>query len=74
MLCNSLCVVYLFHFILGIYIKPTETGVKADFRGIGIRIEDDILITQGNPIILTESCIKNIREIENVVGTRELPE
>ena len=41
------------------------------FRGIGIRIEDDILISDAGPINLTESVPKTISEIEAIVGTAE---
>ena len=35
-------------------------------RNIGIRIEDDILITKSGPKNLTESIPKEINEIENI--------
>ncbi|XP_077302776.1 xaa-Pro aminopeptidase 3 [Arctopsyche grandis] len=57
----------------GIYIRPNDQSVREEFRGIGIRIEDDILITQRDPIVLTEKCLKNRNEIEDIVGSRDLP-
>ena len=30
----------------GIYISPSDTSVPKKWRGIGIRIEDDILVTK----------------------------
>jgi Xaa-Pro aminopeptidase len=33
----------------GIYIPPNDTSVRKCFRGVGIRIEDDIAITRTNP-------------------------
>jgi Xaa-Pro aminopeptidase len=39
------------------------------YKGTGIRIEDDILITQKGPVVLTSECPKEIDELENIVGT-----
>ena len=39
------------------------------YKGIGIRIEDDILITQKGPVVLTSECPKEIDELENFVGS-----
>lgn len=47
----------------GIYI-PTDSDIPAKFRGIGIRIEDDILITKSGNQILTNGTPKTIDEIE----------
>lgn len=38
----------------GIYFKATDLLVPEEYRGIGVRIEDDILITDGDPIVLSE--------------------
>jgi Xaa-Pro aminopeptidase len=48
----------------GIYIQPSETGVKECWRGVGIRIEDNIAITQDAPRILTEGLARTVDEIE----------
>lgn len=48
----------------GIYIAPDNTNVPEQFRGIGIRIEDDVLITEGDPEVLTASVPKTIEAIE----------
>ncbi len=47
----------------GIYI-PSDPDIPAKFRGIGIRIEDDILITKNGNQILTAGTPKTINEIE----------
>lgn len=39
------------------------------YQGIGIRIEDDILITSKGPVVLTQDCPKEIDELESIVGT-----
>jgi Xaa-Pro aminopeptidase len=48
----------------GIYINANDTTVPAEYRGIGIRIEDDVLITQGGHEVLTAGIPKEIFEIE----------
>ncbi len=53
----------------GLYIAADDTEVPERFRGIGVRIEDDILITAGAPEVLTADCIKEIDDIERIVGT-----
>jgi Xaa-Pro aminopeptidase len=41
--------------------------VPSELRGIGIRIEDDVLITAKGPQVLTAAVPKTIREIEALV-------
>jgi Xaa-Pro aminopeptidase len=48
----------------GIYIPPDCTDVPAAYRGIGVRIEDDVLVTDGAPEILTASIPKSIADLE----------
>ena len=48
-------------------------GVVPDCRlliGIGIRIEDDVLITADGPCNLTERCPKSVRDVEAAIGCR----
>lgn len=47
----------------GLYIPPRE-GLPEAWWNIGIRIEDDILITQDAPEVLTEACPKEVSAIE----------
>ncbi len=51
----------------GIYIPKNCTKVDAKWRGIGIRIEDDVLVTQQGHEVLTQSLVKEIDEIENLM-------
>lgn len=37
----------------GLYFQPNDLSVPAEWRGIGIRIEDDILVTNGAPVNLS---------------------
>lgn len=50
----------------GLYFDPNDESIPKEFRGIGIRIEDDILINGKTPINLTESIPKEISEIESL--------
>ncbi|XP_059056542.1 xaa-Pro aminopeptidase 3-like [Achroia grisella] len=52
----------------GIYIREDEEMVPPEFRGVGIRVEDDVLITEGDPLVLTEACVKEVHDIEAIVG------
>ncbi|XP_064609057.1 xaa-Pro aminopeptidase 3-like isoform X2 [Liolophura sinensis] len=51
----------------GIYIPASTTTVPAEFRGIGIRIEDDVLITDSGQTVLTEKCPKHPDDVEAMV-------
>ncbi|MGB0129131.1 MAG: aminopeptidase P N-terminal domain-containing protein [Rhodocyclaceae bacterium] len=48
----------------GLYIRPTE-GVPASLWNIGIRIEDDVLVTADGCDVLTAAARKQIEEIED---------
>ena len=48
----------------GIYIAPDTKGVAPKWRGIGIRIEDDVVVTKGEPEVITAGVPKDPDEIE----------
>lgn len=48
----------------GLYIAPDDQTVEEKWRGIGIRIEDDIAVTTNGPLNLTAKVVKTIEEIE----------
>lgn len=52
----------------GLYIPEDDTSAPEKFRGIGIRIEDDIRITQSGCEILTSAAPKEISDLEAIVG------
>lgn len=52
----------------GLYVPIDMPGVPDDLRGIGIRIEDDILVTNSGNENLTEACPKEIAELEALIG------
>jgi len=55
----------------GLYFGSWREDVEIPDRyaGIGIRIEDDVLVTADGPVVLTSSCPKTIEEIETLVGS-----
>ncbi len=51
----------------GIYISPDDESVAKKWRGIGIRIEDDVLITKEGNDVLSKDVPKEIVDIENLM-------
>lgn len=50
----------------GLYI-PADADVPAEYKGIGIRIEDNLLITEYGNKNLTSGCPKEIADIEAIM-------
>ncbi|MEX0899589.1 MAG: Xaa-Pro aminopeptidase [Gammaproteobacteria bacterium] len=48
----------------GLYIAPGTKGVPKKWWGIGVRIEDDVLVTRGEPDVLSADVPKTPDEIE----------
>jgi Xaa-Pro aminopeptidase len=48
----------------GIYVSPDAKGVDKRWRGIGIRIEDDVQVTRDGPDVLTAGLPTTVAEIE----------
>ena len=53
----------------GLYIAPDDETVDPKWRGIGIRIEDDIVVTQDGPRNLTAKVVKTIEDIEALMAS-----
>jgi Xaa-Pro aminopeptidase len=53
----------------GLYIRPADNVPKA-FWNIGIRIEDDVLVTAEGRDILTADCPKRVKDVEATVLDR----
>ncbi len=51
----------------GIYIREDDITVPERYRGIGIRIEDDVVITETKCDVLSKDCPKKIEDIENIL-------
>ena len=52
----------------GIYIAPDTENIPDKYLGIGIRIEDDVLITEDGRRVLTTAAPKQIEEIEQLMA------
>lgn len=52
----------------GIYIAANDTQVDAKWRGIGVRIEDDIVVTKQGCEVLTDGAPKHSQEIEALMA------
>ncbi|MCK5480841.1 MAG: M24 family metallopeptidase, partial [Gammaproteobacteria bacterium] len=52
----------------GIYIAPGSRGVAKKWWGIGIRIEDDVLVTKDEPDVLSKAAPKTVADIEAVMA------
>ena len=55
----------------GLYFGAWRPDVDCPERyaNIGIRIEDDVLVTEDEPDVLTKRCPKTIADIEGIVGS-----
>jgi Xaa-Pro aminopeptidase len=52
----------------GIYLAPDAEGVPEPLRGIGIRIEDDVLVTSDGHRNLSEGIPSEAEALEGIVG------
>ncbi|MFM7397210.1 MAG: Xaa-Pro aminopeptidase [Gammaproteobacteria bacterium] len=52
----------------GLYIPPGTRGIPPEFRNIGIRIEDDVLVTREGHEVLTHGVAKDPSSIETLMA------
>lgn len=52
----------------GLYIAPDDETVAEQWRGIGIRIEDDVVVTDSGNHVLTAAAPKTVAAIEALMG------
>ncbi len=53
----------------GLYIPEAE-DIDPKWWNIGVRIEDDILVTEGDPVILSAAAPRRADEVERLMATR----
>ncbi|HEY8294129.1 MAG TPA: aminopeptidase P family protein, partial [Micrococcaceae bacterium] len=49
----------------GLYFKNEDLAIPAEYRGIGVRIEDDILITAEGPVNLSNALPRTPEDVES---------
>ncbi|XP_060064357.1 xaa-Pro aminopeptidase 3-like [Ylistrum balloti] len=54
----------------GVYIPANCTSVPEEYRGIAIRIEDNVLITDSQPVVLSAKCVKDPDHIEAIMASK----
>ena len=51
-------------------VFTVEPGIYISEEGIGIRIEDDVLVTEDGCEVLTKDMIKEVKDIEGFMKNR----
>ncbi|PWN25288.1 hypothetical protein BDZ90DRAFT_234134 [Jaminaea rosea] len=55
----------------GLYIPEDTTGLRSvvprAFRGIGIRVEDDVAVGRGENVVLSAEAVKEVKDVEAVL-------
>jgi len=54
----------------GIYVSPNNSDVARKWRGIGIRIEDDVVVTKKGCDVLTDAAPKAVRDVEKMMSRK----
>lgn len=52
----------------GLYFRSDDRRVPKKYRGIGVRIEDDVAVTKSGSEVLSRDCPKEIKEIEQIAA------
>ncbi len=53
----------------GLYVPLDDTRAPEGLRGVGVRIEDDVLVTEGDPDVLTGHLAKAVGDVEHAVAS-----
>jgi Xaa-Pro aminopeptidase len=52
----------------GLYFHPADEQVPQRWRGMGIRIEDDVAVTKEGPDVLSRDVPKTVEDIEKLMA------
>jgi Xaa-Pro aminopeptidase len=52
-----------------LYIPADDEVAAPELRGIGIRVEDDVRVTDDLPEVLSATCPKTVEELEAIIGS-----
>jgi len=52
----------------GLYFDKNDTRVPEKYRGIGVRIEDDVIVTEDGCEVITASVPKSVADIEKLMS------
>ena len=52
----------------GLYFAKNDTSVPSQYRGIGVRIEDDVLVTKKGCEVLSKKALKEVKDIEKIMA------
>lgn len=53
----------------GLYISKKDSRAPKSLPGTGLRIEDDVLVTEKGPLVLTKSAPKEVEEVEELCSS-----
>lgn len=56
----------------GLYFSAADDRLPEDLRGLGVRIEDDVLVTGGSREVLTAAVPKTVAEVEAACEARRV--